>query len=141
LTSSEIGAALGLGRSAVSTVVREMEGWGVLSRVRPSGAGAWQSLAETDFVRIARAVVSRREVPFAASLRTALHEAEDHAASAVAPPLAVERLGRLRALAELSERALTGFATTSRLDLLGVWRMVGGKRFSLGSLRRVLVGR
>ncbi|HCF57763.1 MAG TPA: transcriptional regulator [Myxococcales bacterium] len=125
--AAEIGRSLGLSKGAVSMVTREMEAWGVLRRLRGAGAGVWQYEAETDFIEMIRRVLTAREARFVARVKADLERAEK-AAKRAAPPEVVERIARMKALAELVERAVEAFLRTARFDVRGALGILSVKR-------------
>lgn len=124
-TAAEIGEALALSKGAVSMVTREMELWGVLHRVRER-AGAWSFEAETDFLAMIGRVVEAREARFLARVRTDLARAEE-GARGQASPEQLERIARMRRLAELVERAVAVFLKTARFDVKGALGILTGR--------------
>ena len=129
-TAAQIGRALGLSKGAVSTVTREMERWGVLHRVR-AGAGAWRFVAETDFLAMIGRVLEAREVSFVARVRSDLARAEQ-AARGRASAEQLERITRMRRLADFVERAVGVFLKTARFDVAGALGILAGRRASTG---------
>lgn len=126
LTATEIGRTLRLSKGAVSMVTREMENWGVLHRVR-SGADAWRFEAETDFLSMIGRVVEAREGQFVARVKDDLLQAEA-AARGEATREQLERIVRMRRLAEFVERAVGVFLKTARLDVTGALGILAGRR-------------
>jgi len=129
MEASRLQRELGLSKGAVSMVTRELEGWGVVHRVRAPGSATWRFAAETDLMRMLGKVLSEREVQFVGRVRADLEAAEAQAKRAGhVPREVVERLTRLRMLAQLAEKAIGGFIRTARLDvnkLVGVLRRPG----------------
>jgi DNA-binding transcriptional regulator GbsR (MarR family) len=130
MTAAQLEDELGLSKGAVSMLVRDLERWGVVHRVRQPGAGAWHYRAETDLVRMVSRVIEERELAFLSRIRAALVEARRVAAAA--PGVGRDRLARLErmnALAHASERALKIFLRTARLDarsMLATFRAPAG---------------
>lgn len=125
-TAAEIGAALGLSKGAVSMITREMEQWGVLHRVRV-GADAWRFEAETDFLRMIGRVVEAREGRFIARVRSDLLRAEE-AAAGRATREQLDRIVRMRRLADLVDKAVSVFLKTARFDVAGALGILTGSR-------------
>jgi HTH-type transcriptional regulator, glycine betaine synthesis regulator len=120
-TAAEMQVALGLSKGAVSMVTRELEGWGVLRRVRRAGSASWCFEAETDLMRMVARVIADREAQFIARVERDLEEALHRvkAAPGVHPDV-IQRIQRMRALAQLTGRAVQGFLRTARLDVRAI---------------------
>ncbi|MBI5544000.1 MAG: hypothetical protein HY901_08945, partial [Deltaproteobacteria bacterium] len=125
-TAAEIGRSLALSKGAVSMVTREMEQWGVLHRVR-MGADAWRFEAETDFLKMIGRVIEAREGRFIGRVRSDLLRAEE-AARGQATREQLDRIVRMRRLAELVDRAIGVFLKTARLDVAGALGILAGRR-------------
>jgi DNA-binding transcriptional regulator GbsR (MarR family) len=118
LSQADLQELLGLSKGAASMVVRELELWGVVQRVRAPGAAEWRYAAETDLSKMIRRVLSERELQFIERTREDLDEAYQAArASKDVRPHVLERLQRMRTLATLVDKALRAFLLTSRLDV------------------------
>ncbi|WP_338866200.1 GbsR/MarR family transcriptional regulator [Myxococcus stipitatus] len=121
LTAGEIERELDLSKGGVSMLLRDLERWGVIQRVRLPQDTVWRYGAETDLVRMVRHVIEEREAGFVARIRADLAEARRLAEAAGGVPLErLERLEKMATLAEHVERALRLFIKTSRLDVSGV---------------------
>ncbi|AGC45562.1 hypothetical protein MYSTI_04264 [Myxococcus stipitatus DSM 14675] len=121
LTAGEIERELDLSKGGVSMLLRDLERWGVIQRVRLPQDTVWRYGAETDLVRMVRHVIEEREAGFVARIRADLSEARRLAEAAGGIPLErLERLEKMATLAEHVERALRLFIKTSRLDVSGV---------------------
>ena len=117
MSATQLEEALGLSKGGVSMLVRDLERWGVVHRVRQPGAGAWHYAAETDLVRMVSRVVEERELAFLSRIRAELAEARRVAAAT--PGVGRDRLARLErmnVLAQAAERAVKVFLRTARLD-------------------------
>lgn len=117
LSAREIQEELDLSKGAVSMIVREMEGWGVIRRARAGRARAWGFEAEQDLLAMVRRVLASRERPLVARVLAELSAAEEVARAAGSPPESVDRLTRMRRLAELIGGAVEIFLRTATLDL------------------------
>jgi HTH-type transcriptional regulator, glycine betaine synthesis regulator len=118
LTAAEIEAELSLSKGGVSMLLRDLERWGVVLRVRSPHDAAWRYEAETDLLKMARRVVEEREFAFIERVRADLGEARRLAESDPRTQRAmVQRLERMEILAEAMERALKLFLKTARLDV------------------------
>ena len=124
-TASEIQEQLGLSKGAVSMVTREMEQWGVLHRVRV-GADPWRFEAETDFLSMIGRVIESREASFIGRVRADLAQAELLARSS-ATREQLERIVRMRRLADLVDGAITMFLKTARFDVAGALGILSGR--------------
>ncbi|MBX7099438.1 MAG: MarR family transcriptional regulator [Myxococcaceae bacterium] len=120
-TAAEIEKELELSKGGVSMLVRDLERWGVIVRVRSPGDASWRYRAETDLMKMARQVIEEREFAFIARIRLDLDEALRLAESARANKESIRRLKRMGQLAEATERALKLFLRTSQLDVKGMF--------------------
>ena len=127
MTATQIEELLGLSKGGVSMLVRDLERWGVVHRVRQPGAGAWRYRAETDLVKMVGRVVAERELAFISRIRVELTEARRMAAAATGVGRdQLARLERMSTLAQASERALKLFLRTARLDVRSMLSTFGG---------------
>ncbi len=122
MSAQAIERELSLSKGGVSMLLKDLERWGVIARVRLPGQTAWLYRAETDLVRMATRVVEERELDFITRIRADLAEAKRMAEES--GRVAKERIGRLSkmiALADAAERALRTFIKTTRLDVAGMF--------------------
>ncbi len=118
LTAAELEKELELSKGGVSMLLRDLERWNVVLRVRTPGDAAWRYRAEVDLLKMARRVIEEREFSFITRIRTDLVEARKLAeADPRTQPAQIERLKKMELLAEATERALNLFLKTSRLDV------------------------
>ncbi|MCU0700855.1 MAG: MarR family transcriptional regulator [Myxococcaceae bacterium] len=118
LTAAEIEKELDLSKGGVSMLIRDLERWGVVLRVRTPGDASWRYRAETDLLQMARRVIEEREFAFIARIRADLAEARKLAeADGSVEREKVERLRKMEAVAEATEKALNVFLKTSRFDV------------------------
>jgi DNA-binding transcriptional regulator GbsR (MarR family) len=118
LTAAEIEKELELSKGGVSMLIRDLERWGVVLRVRTPGDSSWRYKAETDLLQMARRVIEEREFSFIARIRADLEEARKLAqANPGTTKAQIARLTRMESLAEATEKALKLFLKTSRLDV------------------------
>jgi DNA-binding transcriptional regulator GbsR (MarR family) len=118
LTAGEIERELELSKGGVSMLLRDLERWGVVLRVRPPEETAWRYRAETDFMRMVARVLEEREAGLVARIREDLAEARRLAeAAGNVPREQLQRLERMAALAEQVDRAVRLFLKTARLDV------------------------
>ena len=123
LTAAELEQELELSKGGVSMLVRDLERWGVIIRVRNPSDSAWRYRAETDLMKMARQVIAEREFSFIARVRADLEEAKKMAEATHAPNEQLKRLARMSSLADSTERALGLFLKTSRLDVKGMFEV------------------
>lgn len=122
LTAGEIERELGLSKGGVSMLLRDMERWSVVQRVRTPADAAWRYAAETDFIKMVSRVIEERESGFIARIRADLDESRRLAAAeGRVPPEQLARLDKMLALAEHTERAVRLFLRTARLDVSGMF--------------------
>lgn len=118
LSAAEIEKELDLSKGGVSMLIRDLERWGVVLRVRIQGDSSWRYRAETDLLQMARRVIEEREFAFISRIRTDLVEARKLAEQDPAAPKAkIDRIRRMELLAEATEKALSVFLKTSRFDV------------------------
>lgn len=118
LTAAQIERELGLSKGGVSMLLRDLERWGVVHRVRLPRASAWRFRAETRFLRMLRNVVQEREFRLVSQVRSDLREAIAAAKRAQGTnPAQLRRLETMDRLADNIERGLQLFLQTARLDL------------------------
>ncbi len=124
LTAAEIERELDLSKGGVSMLLRDLERWGVILRVRSTGETSWRYRAETDLLKMARHVIEEREFAFIARIRSDLAEARKMAeADATTTVAQVTRLKKMESLADATERALKLFLKTSKLDVSGMFQL------------------
>lgn len=122
MSASEIEHELFLSKGGVSMLLRDLERWGVVHRLRVAGDALWRYEAETDLVRMVVSVIEQREAGFIARVRGELAEAWRLAqAERGLPKERLQRLEKMRSLAESTERALKVFLKTARLDVGGMF--------------------
>jgi DNA-binding transcriptional regulator GbsR (MarR family) len=126
LTAAEIEKELALSKGGVSMLLRDLERWGVVLRVRSPQDASWRYRAETDLLKMARRVIEEREFAFIARVRADLAEARRLARSDPSTPKAkVARLEKMESLAEATEAALKLFLKTSKLDVGSMFGVFG----------------
>lgn len=117
LSALEIQEALGLSKGGVSMLVRELEQWDVVRRVRAPRDEVWRYAAETDLMKMIGRVVSEREAGLVRSVRDDLDHALAMARKENVDPVVLTRLRRMKTLADLIDTALTAFLQTARFDV------------------------
>jgi DNA-binding transcriptional regulator GbsR (MarR family) len=120
LSAADIRDELGLSKGAVSMIMRELESWGVIHRVRVKGSQSWHFVAEIDLLHMIRRVFRDREVNVVRRVRQDLDDARLIAQRDDAPDEVVARIERMAQLAGLVEHALSAFLKTARLDMSDV---------------------
>lgn len=122
LSAGQLERELSLSKGAVSMLLRDLERWGVILRVREPGGAAWQYRAETDLIKMVSRVIEEREAQFLGRIRADIEEAKRMARGAGGlSPERIERLDRMAELADQTERALRLFIKTARLDVGGMF--------------------
>jgi DNA-binding transcriptional regulator GbsR (MarR family) len=129
LSAGRIEEELALSKGGVSMLLRDLERWGVVVRVREPSSNSWHYQAETDLLRMVRRVIEERESGLVARIRADLVEAKRLAQQS--PGVNRERLARLdrmNLLALASERALKLFLRTAQLDVTQMVRVFRASR-------------
>ncbi len=128
LTAAEIERELELSKGGVSMLLRDLERWGVILRVRSTGESSWRYQAETDLLKMARHVIEEREFAFIARIRADLAEARKLAeADSSTSKAQIGRLLKMESLADATERALKLFLKTSKLDVGSMFQLFRGQ--------------
>ncbi|HVP59112.1 MAG TPA: MarR family transcriptional regulator [Myxococcaceae bacterium] len=125
MTATQLEEELGLSKGAVSMLVRDLERWGVVVRIRQPGTGAWHFRAETNLVQMVSRVIQERESVFISGIRKDLEEAKRLASASGVGRDRLARLEKLAALASGAERALRIFLRTARVDLSSLLAALG----------------
>ncbi|MEC9397596.1 MAG: MarR family transcriptional regulator [Myxococcota bacterium] len=134
MTAADIRNQLGLSKGAVSMILREVETWGVIRRVRRPGSQAWHFVAEVELLKMIGRVFQDREVSLVRRVKEDLVEAERIAKEAGdVPELMLDRLTRMRRLAGLIEHALDVFLKTAQLDVTDIEGIFTDEEFDEGS--------
>jgi DNA-binding transcriptional regulator GbsR (MarR family) len=121
LTAGEIERELDLSKGGVSMLLRDLERWGVVQRVRLPPDTVWRYAAETDLVRMVTHVIEEREAGFVSRIRADLSEARRLAQEAGGVDTErLQRLEKMATLAEHVEKAIRLFIKTARFDVGGV---------------------
>ncbi|HEY1099672.1 MAG TPA: transcriptional regulator [Myxococcota bacterium] len=118
MSALEIQHALGLSKGGVSMLVRELEQWDVIRRMRNPRDDVWSYAAETDLMKMISRVVSERENGLVKSVRDDLEAALVMAKrDPDADPAVLARLRRMKTLADVIDTALSAFLRTARFDV------------------------
>ncbi len=118
MTAADVREELDLSKGAVSMILRELESWGVVQRMRRPGSQSWHFVAEVELMKMIGRVFRDREARVVRRVKEDLIEAERIATKKGDVPQAMlDRLTRMRRLAGLIERALDVFLSTAQLDV------------------------
>jgi DNA-binding transcriptional regulator GbsR (MarR family) len=126
LSATEIQESLGLSKGGVSMLVRELEQWNVIVRVRAARDDVWRYAAETDLMKMVGHVISEREHQLVRSVRDDLEAALEDARDAGVDAAVLARLRRMKTLADLVDRALKAFVQTARFDVGNAFEVLAG---------------
>lgn len=116
-SSSQLQDALELSKGAVSMITRDLIQWEVVERRRVSGSQAWHFRAESDFLSMIRKVLRDRELRLIERVERDLAAAADEAREEEAPEDVVDRIERMRRLADMVQNALELFLSSARIDV------------------------
>ena len=117
MSAADIQSSLELSKGAVSMIVRELENWGVIRRVRLANNNSWHFVAEVDLMRMIGQVFQQREVQVVKRVREDLEHALRLAKLDEAPKEELKRLDSMVKLAKLIDQALGAFLRTAQLDM------------------------
>lgn len=118
MSATEIQQALGLSKGGVSMLVRELEQWTVVRRVRAPRDEVWRYAAETDLMMMIGHVISVREGGLVKGVCEDLEHALAMARKEGVDPVVVARLRRMKTLADVMDKALSAFLQTARFDVV-----------------------
>ncbi|MFT5683152.1 MAG: DNA-binding transcriptional regulator GbsR (MarR family) [Myxococcota bacterium] len=116
LTAADLQDNLDLSKGAVSMLTRDLENLGIVDRIIDPDSGTRRYAANTELTAMISSMIQRREAGVIRQARTTLAEAEADARSSGAAPDVVERIKRMRQLADVMEQALMVFLGTTQLD-------------------------
>ncbi|WP_224363011.1 GbsR/MarR family transcriptional regulator [Hyalangium versicolor] len=134
LTAGEIERELDLSKGGVSMLLKDLERWGVVQRVRSPQDSVWRYAAETDLVRMVTHVIEEREASFVSRIRADIAESLRMAReSGAVDTERIQRLEKMATLAEHVEKAIRLFIKTARLDVGGV---LGAFRDEVNAVRK-----
>lgn len=117
MSAVEIQQALGLSKGGVSMLVRELEQWNVVKRVRAPTDDVWRYAAETELMKMVGHVISEREAALVRAVKEDLEHALDMAKEEDVDEAVLARLRRMKSLADLVDKALRAFLQTARFDV------------------------
>ena len=125
MSSMELQESLGLSKGGVSMLVRELEQWGVVRRVRAPRDEVWRYAAETDLMKMIGRVISERENGLVRGVKEDLGHALDMAKKEGVDPLVLARLRRDQGIGsglldELHAQDEAAHLVDIGLDLVGV---------------------
>ncbi len=118
MSAHEIQEGLGLSKGGVSMLVRELEQWGVVRRVRAPRDDVWRYAAEVELMKMIGRVISEREAGIVRGVREDLEHALIMAKKEGVDPEVVSRLRRMKTLADVVDKALSAFLRTATLDVV-----------------------
>lgn len=128
-TAAEVERELALSKGGVSMLLRDLERWGVVHRVRAPGDSSWRYRAETDLVKMASRVIEQRELAFIERVSADLAEARRLAETAgKVSKEKLQRLARMATLAEQTEKAVRLFVKTARLDVAAMFGVLNEEK-------------
>lgn len=116
LTAADIQECLGLSKGAVSMLTRDLENMEIIERIIDPHSGTRRYAANTELTSMISSMIKRREAGVIRQARVTLTEAEEDACSQGAPADVIERIRRMRQLADVMEQALMVFLGTTNLD-------------------------
>ncbi len=127
MSALEIQETLALSKGAVSMITRELERWGVINRVRTRASQSWHFVAETDLMDMIGRVVKEREQGVVSRVHSDLSDAEQKAKSdAEVAPEVLDRVVRMRQLAQLMSHAIDLFVNTANIDMKQMMHVLDG---------------
>lgn len=116
----EIQENLGLSKGAVSMIVRELETWKVVHRLRVDDNAAWHFVAETNLMQMITHVVNQRETGVVSRICEQLQESQQQAKQSCDLPEdsdAAQRLQHLSRLSFLFREILNMFLKSENFDM------------------------
>jgi len=129
LNATELQDVLDLSKGAVSMLTRELEQWRVIQRVRSPHDASWSFEARTNLMEMITRVLQQRESDLVTRVLDDLHEAETLASEDPSTPADVlQRIRRMRTLAEIVASALSTLIKTATLDFRGALGLLAGRR-------------
>jgi len=118
LTAADLQHELGLSKGAVSMLMRDLLEWGIADRGLEPESGTRCYTANTDLLTMITSMIRRREAGVIQRAQAALAEAEDEArASGTVPDEILERIRRMRQLADVMDQSLSTVLRATKLDV------------------------
>ncbi len=128
MTARELQTALGLSKGAASMIIRELEQWGPVRRVRVGKDSSWRFVAETNLMRMVGRVIQERESKIAARFLEELKGAREIGLAAKQlPPETLRRLEKMEKALSLSMKSMDLFLKTSRFDFSNIVHALRGE--------------
>jgi len=128
LSAAGIREALALSKGGVSMLLKDLEHWKVVMRVREKGETVWRYKAETDVIKMARRVLEEREYVLIRRVCGDFEKAKAMAlASGNASAEKLERLSHMAALAERTAKLVQLFTKTPQLEVRSLFRALASK--------------
>ena len=128
LSAAEIREALALSKGGVSMLLRDLERWKVVMRVREKGEIAWRYKAETNVIKMARRVLEEREYVLIRRVCADFEKAKAMAlASGNASVEKMERLANMSVLAKQTAKLMQLFTKTPPLDIRSLFRALASR--------------
>ena len=116
LSAAELQRDLDLSKGAVSMLTRDLENLGIVERIIDPGSGTRRYVANTELTSMISSMIQRREAGVIREAGSTLAEAEEEALHSGAPSDVIDRIKRMRQLADVMEQALMVFLGTTHLD-------------------------
>ena len=118
MTSATLQQELGLSKGAVSMLVRDLIAWGIVDRSLEPQSGRRCYSANTDLLKMITNMIRRREAGVIQRAQNALAEAEAEAlATGVVSDEILERIRRMRQLADVMDQSLSTILRATTLDI------------------------
>lgn len=117
LTSADIQKELELSKGAVSMITRDLVDWNIVDTTYESGSQARHFVAGSDFLEMIRRVVRERELRLVREVEEDLEAALEQAKEADASDQTVERIDRMRRLADMVRNGIEVFLSSARIDI------------------------
>lgn len=118
MTSATLQQELGLSKGAVSMLIRDLIAWGIVDRSLEPQSGRRCYSANTDLLKMITNMIRRREAGVIQRAQNALAEAEAEAlAAGVVSGEILERIRRMRQLADVMDQSLSTILRATTLDI------------------------
>ncbi|RME75462.1 MAG: transcriptional regulator [Planctomycetota bacterium] len=106
MKATEIQQALGLSKGAVSMILRELEGWDVIRRVRIPSSNQWCFVAETNIPQMVKKVMEERESTLVSRVLEDINSGKKEALTHNVDKEVIHRIEKLEKLANTIARLL-----------------------------------
>lgn len=117
MTAAQIQDNLGLSKGAVSMLLRDLRGWGIIDRGLDPVSGSRNYQANTDLLKMITSMIRRREAGVIHRAQAALKTAETEAQAQDVSEDVLERIRRMRQLADVMDQALSTVLRATTLDV------------------------